>query len=98
MFSLIDYADDILNAIRTLISIEETFRVLSKEYGNIGLSFNPQKSEILVYNSRVKDSVPVDAILGTYTIKSTSKIMYLDLPICSDLKKKLVIALFCCSL
>lgn len=85
--SLIDYADDILNASRTLIGIEETFRVLSKEYGNIGLSFNPQKSEVLVFNSRVKDSVPVDVIFGIYTIKSSSKIMYLGLPICSDLKE-----------
>ena len=53
--SIFNYADDILNLSRTVLSVEENFSVLSREYAKIGLNFNASKSEVLAFGKSVVD-------------------------------------------
>ena len=45
--SILSYADDILKLSKTVLSVEDNFSVLSKEYSEIILNLNASKSEIL---------------------------------------------------
>ena len=48
--SLIAYADDIFNPSRTVPSFERNFAILSKEYAKINLTFNREKSDVIMFN------------------------------------------------
>ena len=74
-FSLVNYADDVLNVSRTQAGIEENFRILSDEYNRIGLNFNHSKSEILVFNRRCQD--PVAVSLDVHAIQDQGRRTYL---------------------
>ena len=54
--SLINYADDILNASRSVSRVEDNYNILSDEYAKIGLAFNAAKSEVVVFRRNAKDS------------------------------------------
>ena len=47
-----NYTDDILNLSRTLALIEKNFASLSEKYKDIGLNFNPSKSECIKFKSK----------------------------------------------
>ena len=80
--TLLNYADDILNISRSLTRIEENFDILNEMYGGIGLSFNSSKSEFIVFNG---DSSGAVCKFGNQQVIGSSSIMYLGLPISSDM-------------
>ena len=82
--TMIAYADDILNPSRTVAGTETTFSTLQSNYSRIGLEFNPQKSDILLFNWRQEEVSSLR--LGELSVAPVSKIIYLGLPIGKDLK------------
>ena len=83
--SLITYANDMLNSSRSVSGMEENFIVLQNDYKQLGLEFNEEKLEILLFNWK---SVP-DAFtiaLGNAKFKPVQFVTYLGLPIGSTLK------------
>ena len=48
--SLIAYAADIFNPSRTVQSFERNFAILSKEYAKINVTFNREKSDVVLFN------------------------------------------------
>ena len=48
--SFITYADDIFNPSRIVQSFERNFAILSKEYAKISLTFNREKSDVVLFN------------------------------------------------
>ena len=84
--SLLNYADDILNLSRTLALIEKNFASLSEEYNDIGLKFNPSKSECIKFNSKRPGSDSTTVTLGDSDIELSSSLTYLGLPLGTDLK------------
>ena len=84
--SLANYADDVLNLSRTYAGIEENIDILSYEYKQIGLRFNPEKSEVVVVGKSTGRSSAENIRLGSHLSKPSSSITYLGLPIGSSLK------------
>ena len=84
--SLINYADDILNASRSVSRVEDNYNILSDEYAKIGLAFNTAKSEVVVFRRNAKDSTPISVLLGDTAVSSKPSLTYLGLPIASDLR------------
>ena len=82
--SLVCYADDTLNLSRTLNRLSEIFSCLQSNYEKVGLRFNSQKSEVLLYNW--KNDPPTNITLGDCSVKPVDKIVYLGLPIGSSLQ------------
>jgi len=77
--SLIGYADDVLNLSRFLQGLEDNFTRLQQEYAQIGLQFNADKSEVLLFNS--KSDAGRSITLGVSTVGLAGGIVYLGLPI-----------------
>ena len=77
--SLICYADDILNLSRTIQRIEQNFKILKDEYSKIGLSFNPEKSEVILFNWRNPSTSLIN--MDGSLVKPSDHITYLGLPI-----------------
>ena len=50
--SLVSYADDILNISRSIERIASIFEILTRGSADIGLDFNPEKSEIVFFNRK----------------------------------------------
>ena len=48
--SLVCYADDVLNLSGTLQKASDIFEMLKTEYLKLGLSFNTEKTEIVLFN------------------------------------------------
>ena len=84
--SLLNYADYILNLSRTIALIEKNFASLSEEYNDIGLNFNPSKSQCFKFNSKRPGSDSTTVTLGDSDIELSSSLTYLGLPLGTDLK------------
>ena len=84
--SLLNYADDILNLSRILALTDKNFASLSEEHNDIGLKFNPSKSECIKFNSKRPGP---DSTTGTFSdsdIELSSSLTDLGLPLGTDLK------------
>ena len=64
--SLANYADDVLNLSRTYAGIEQNFDILSYQCKQIGLRFNPVKSEIFVVGKSTGRSSAENIRLGSH--------------------------------
>ena len=83
--SLIAYADDIFNPSRTVQSFERNFAILSKEYAKINLTFNREKSDVVLFNwveTRAGFTINLDGA----PVSPKSQMKYLGLPIGDTLK------------
>lgn len=77
--TLVGFADDILNFSRQITSLESNFNILSSQYGDIGLSFNVSKSEVMLFNWN--KSVLPHIQLGSQSVEPVESLVYLGLPI-----------------
>ena len=77
--TIVGFADDILNFSRQITSLESNFNILSSQYGDIGLSFNVSKSEVMLFNWN--KSVLPHIQLGSQSVKPVESLVYLGLPI-----------------
>ena len=50
--SLIGYANDVLNPSRSLHRLEANLIKLQQEYAHLGLKFNAEKREVLLFSSK----------------------------------------------
>ena len=77
--SLISYADDVLNLSCLLRGLEENFIQFQVKYGKIGLQFNEEKSDVMLFNA--KQGSAVDVRLVGATVRLAEHIVYLGIPI-----------------
>ena len=83
--SLVCYADDVLNLSRTLQKASDIFETLKTEYLKLGLSFNTEKTEIVLFNWQKTPHVP-SLLFGENLVNTADHINYLGVPIGSSLR------------
>ena len=83
--SLVCYADDVLNLSRTLQKASDIFETLKTEYLKLGLSFNTEKTEIVLFNLQKTPHVP-SLLFGENLVNTADHINYLGVPIGSSLR------------
>ena len=83
--SLVCYADDVLNLSRTLQKASDIFKTLKTEYLKLGLSFNTEKTEIVLFNWQKTPHVP-SLLFGENLVNTADHINYLGVPIGSSLR------------
>ena len=82
--SLVCYADDVLNLIRTLQKASDNFETLKTEYLKLGLSFNTEKTEIVLFNWQKTPHMP-SLLFGENLVNTADHINYLGVLIGSFL-------------
>lgn len=80
--SYIAYADDLLLVSRSKFTLMKSVLLVSRLYGEIGLSLNTDKCEYLVFNSK-SSATPLDC--GVFSVKSVESFRWLGINICKSL-------------
>jgi len=77
-------ADDLLYLSASLISVEQNFNILEKEYEEIGLSFNTSKHKIFLFSRN--NPVQLKIQLRTQVVLPFEYVALLSLPICNTIQ------------
>ena len=91
--SVLCYADDLLNLIRSVSSLEESFNGILSEFRKIGLNLNAGKSQVLLFDCP-SELASTSVNLGGAFVAPSQELIYLGLPIgdsTSSTRKLLVV-------